>query len=460
MAFEARRAESGDGMKPTPRSGPKKKKTRQTKTKKGMGKEKEPPKKRAREGNKSESTKGEEILANQEAQVKARKVEIFPDSEQRRKIDRWLEVARWTYNQGVWATKERLIPMQISKLRAAFVNENGLALHRWLWATEVPYEIRDGAMMDLVKANKACRAKNMLRKQRGEDPVAFDFRFRCKKDRRQSVVMLKKNWNVPRSAFFANVFTPLMKSSEGSLPSSLFHDGRLVRERKGNRYRYYYILNVPLESRGENQAPSDRAVCAVDPGVRCFATIYDPHRHSVVNWGDGDMQRIYALSNQVDKLQSRWSAPGVRHRQRARLKNRASLLRSRIRSVVDETHKKLCTYLCSNYAVVLIPEFAVKHMVSRKHRKISTKTARAMCTWGHYRFRQRLCHKAREYPSCRIVVCDEPYTSMTCGACGVLNDKLGGAKVFRCPNASCRCILDRDANGARNIMLRYLSLVE
>jgi len=180
------------------------------------------------------------------------------------------------------------------------------------------------------------------------------------------------------------------------------------------------------------------------------------HSHNPCDWGDGDMKRIYSLAVQVDKLQSLWSASGVKHRRRYRLKAKAALFRSRIRSVVDETHKKLCTYLCSNYSVVLMPEFTTSKMVSRKHRKIGSHTARSMYTWAHYRFRQRLLHKVREYPSCKVVLCDEAYTSMTCGACGTLHHSLGASKQFRCP--SCGCTLDRDANGARNILLRYLSL--
>ena len=388
--------------------------------------------------------------------MKARKVEIFPDVEQRKTIDKWIDVARWTYNMGVSVTKEKAIPMQFEKLRAAFVNKSGLALHRCLWASEFPYEIRDGAMRDLTNAHKACCEKNTGRKERGEKAEAFSFRFRCKKDRKQSILMRKSVWNKRAGTTYANIFTPLMKASEEPLPATLLHDGRLVREKVGKRSRYYYIFNQLLEPVGENQAHLDEAVCAVDPGVRCFATIYDPRRCSVVNWGDGDMKRIYSLAVQVDKLQSLWSASGVKHRRRYRLKAKAALFRSRIRSVVDETHKKLCTYLCSNYSVVLMPEFTTSKMVSRKHRKIGSRTARSMYTWAHYRFRQRLLHKVREYPSCKVVLCDEAYTSMTCGACGTLHHCLGASKQFRCP--SCGCTLDRDANGARNILLRYLSL--
>jgi hypothetical protein len=67
---------------------------------------------------------------------------------------------------GVSVTKEKAIPMQLKKLRAAFVNESGLALHRCLWAaTKAPYEIRDGAIRDLTKAHKACREKKQCQEE-------------------------------------------------------------------------------------------------------------------------------------------------------------------------------------------------------------------------------------------------------------------------------------------------------
>ncbi|RHZ54909.1 hypothetical protein Glove_421g12 [Diversispora epigaea] len=37
-------------------------------------------------------------------------------------------------------------------------------------------------------------------------------------------------------------------------------------------------------------------------------------------------------------------------------------------------------------------------MIRRGQRRIRSKTARAMCTWSHYRFRKHLINKAREHP--------------------------------------------------------------
>ena len=94
-------------------------------------------------------------------------------------------------------------------------------------------------------------------------------------------------------------------------------------------------------------------------------------------------------------------------------------------------------------------------MVKKSTRNINSKTARSMMTWSHYRFKQRLISKAREYPHVNVLIVDEPYTSKTCGNCGSIDHKLGANKTFHYP--ACHITMDRDANGARNILLKFLS---
>ena len=78
-----------------------------------------------------------------------------------------------------------------------------------------------------------------------------------------------------------------------------------------------------------------------------------------------------------------------------------------------------------------------------------------MATWAHYRFRERLLNKAREYPACRVLLVSEAYTSKTCGRCGSIHWRLGGSKVFVCPQCRFKC--DRDLHAARNVLLLFLS---
>ena len=48
---------------------------------------------------------------------------------------------------------------------------------------------------------------------------------------------------------------------------------------------------------------------------------------------------------------------------------------------------------------------------------------------------------------------EEDGTSRTCGLCGTWKPDLGGNKTFRCDNAACGVVMDRDVNGARNNLL-------
>jgi putative transposase len=201
---------------------------------------------------------------------------------------------------------------------------------------------------------------------------------------------------------------------------------------------------------------------ALDPGVRAFQTLYDPQQAAIEQWGEGDQERIIRLCEHLDALESqigrtvaqrggfrRWAEKRRKHVRR---------LRQRIRDLVDDLHHQLAAHLVDNYALILLPTFFTSEMVPRSGRVISSKTARSMLTWGHYRFQQFLLHKARAVSDCQVVLVCEGYTSKCCSHCGHINRELGGDATFRCPN--CDVVLSRDANGARGILLRFLSGVD
>ncbi|EKD11106.1 putative transposase [Arthrospira platensis C1] len=91
-------------------------------------------------------------------------------------------------------------------------------------------------------------------------------------------------------------------------------------------------------------------------------------------------------------------------------------------------------------------------MVAKVKRLIRSKTAGAMLTWAHYRFKLTLRHKRGN--NLTVVDVTEEYTSKTCTHCGHVHSQLGGSKVFRCPE--CGVTLPRDWNGAFGIFLKAL----
>lgn len=145
------------------------------------------------------------------------------------------------------------------------------------------------------------------------------------------------------------------------------------------------------------------------------------------------------------------------HKKRYRLKKVIRRIRERIRNLVDDLHHKCIAWMVHNFTVILLPLFEPSRMVVKRKGKwnLSRRTKRDMLTWSHSRFRTSLLAKIREFEWCKVVLCNESYTSKTCGSCGVLHQKLGGNKGFHC--SSCGLVADRDQHASRNIWLKYLT---
>jgi len=372
-------------------------------------------------------------------EMKARKIRVYPTQQQKNKLMTWFGVVRKTYNWCVDALKNKLCKMNQKELRKRYLHNDVLKEKGLEYCLDVPYDVRDESMRDFLKAYKISKKKKKISR----------FKFRSRKDRQQSFVIWKRHWGTQRG-FFSDIFSSSMLRGECVLPDDLPFNSRFLRTRLG----HYYIC-IPCEvNASDNQAPCSQShgVISLDPGVRTFMTGYDADG-VVLEFGAKDMGRLVRLGLYMDDLQSRMSKLTSKEKYRYRKAFRRMHLK--IRNLVDDMHKKLVHFLCKNYRVVLLPEFKASSMVLKGKRTIGSRTVRSMLTWSHYRFRQRILNKEREFPWCKVVICDEAYTSKTCGRCGTLNNALGSSKTFVCNE--CESIFDRDANGARNILLRYLT---
>lgn len=363
----------------------------------------------------------------------------------------------------------------------------------YLWIFNTPAKLRDEAISDFLKNRKSSKASVKEIQKRGKQKLSSPkLKFRSLKQFQQSIPVPCQDWNlaklsnekknvsqsetrkklkpkkvkdystcseVPRASLkelcAPGCVLPISQHEmEQNMPETLIYDSRLVRTRDR---KYYLCIPRFMLPRSENQAPAANpyGIIALDPGVRTFLTGYDPSG-IVLKWGNNDMIRICKLAIHYDKIQSRCADLTREHHQRYKLRKAGRKIQEKIRNLIHEIHKKVAIYLCENYRVILLPEFNVSQMMKRFNRRISRKTVRQMVTWSHYKFRHYLLYKQTFYPWCKVIICDEAYTSKTCGNCGFIHNKLGGAKEFKCPN--CKYYGDRDIHASRNILLRYLTL--
>lgn len=299
------------------------------------------------------------------------------------------------------------------------------------WAAETPYQVR------AIAVKEACIAVQNAKRKYRQTGQLNKVSFRSRKAPSQSIFVIRDSMG--RDSVFKRHLGKMQFSEE--LPD-IRHDCRLVYEYG----KWYVIVPVDIEP---CEAKAKQGVCSVDPGVRTFLTCYC--KDGVVELGRGAWERILSVCRSMDRLKSRMSKAKARKKQNMR---RAFMrLMFRLKCLKDEMQWKCATFLAKSFGLVVIPPFSAKEMSSRAKRRIRSKTVRSMLSLGHSEFRERLRLQCEKYGS-RMIEVSEAYTSKTCPVCGEVHEKLGGSKVFRCPH--CGHVSPRDANGARNILLRAM----
>ncbi|KAE9007349.1 hypothetical protein PR003_g16664 [Phytophthora rubi] len=91
-----------------------------------------------------------------------------------------------------------------------------------------------------------------------------------------------------------------------------------------------------------------------------------------------------------------------------------------------------------------------------RKRRILSSTARGMLGLCHYSFSELLRYKMERVGG-KMITCEEEYTSKTCSGCGKLKENLGGSEVYKC--VFCGAHMDRDLNGAKNILIKNIEML-
>ena len=112
---------------------------------------------------------------------------------------------------------------------------------------------------------------------------------------------------------------------------------------------------------------------------------------------------------------------------------------------------KAINFLENHYQTVLLPSFETQKMrLSSRSRGIN----RIFDELGHSIFKRRLLERVDS--NFRVVIVNESYTSKTCSNCGYLKFDLGSDRLYQCDQ--CNISIDRDINGARNILIKHLNI--
>ena len=360
--------------------------------------------------------------------VRSRKIRIYPNSESRNLLKRYCGLARYWFNKTVEYLKQPKTIASVRKIRSIVQYQ----LEHEDWAYNSPQRVREFAIADACNAVKNAKMKA---KRTGK---FNEVNFRSKKNPKQGFCFDTQSLS-ESSLFKMKKYLVSFFASENINPK--LGGCKIVCESD----RWFVI--IPEEIKVKKPDSQRLGVVALDPGVRTFISYYSDSCFGKL--GESNFRDIYRLCYRLDKTISKRVKADSKARRR--IGKAICRIRWRIKDLISELHHKTASFLVRNFDTILLPTFETSQMVPG----LFSKVARSMLTFAHYKFKQFLKFKAKEY-SCTVIDVNEAYTSKTCSYCGKIHN-IGNKKQMIC---SCGANVDRDYNGARGIYIKNISLID
>lgn len=373
--------------------------------------------------------------------TKAEKIALRPTAEQKNILLKWLDSYTKMYNQTLLYIKQKQFDNKENKglfnwkqLRTYHLKERRDAIQEESMIknnpkTKIPIHSLDGAIQDVCSAFKSAFSN-----LKGSHIKQFRMRFLKQTKNTKVMKIERQNISKKRNIFCETALGSNIVSSKSliGIPS----DCRLHYDKKTKRF----ALLVPKKFMGTST--DKKKLISLDPGLRTFLTGLTST--DSVEIGTNLLKTLRPPLVKIEKLEK----SSLRKKLKEKAKNKRF---AKIKNLVDDLQWKSINYLTTTYKAVILGKLSTKAIVQDS--TLSSFLKNVALKMGFFQFMNRLSYKG-ESRGVKIVLTEESLTSKTCTSCGFLNDNLGKAKIFSCP--SCLYKLDRDLNGARNILIKVL----
>ena len=348
----------------------------------------------------------------------------------------------------------------LSELRTLLIPKEKNITKDIEWQKKIPYDLKQNAIR-LCLANLKSAISN-----KKSNNNSFKLGYISKKNKVNEIFKLPSNFIIFKKCTMLskynkeNKFTLSRKTREWLENNNYKLNDTITITRKINSF---YICASYDTTEIKTEKPYK--VVSIDPGDRSFATLYSPEGlmgYLGNNLVDGNT-KIRKSVNKIDKLRKHISNGGITDNQGvfhkldiSRRRNMRKGIRKcykKIKGQVNNIHNQIINFLCINFETIILGKYNTSKKVKKEGRKLDNEKTRKMLILSHYRFEEKLKRICKRIKTNLIMVSEE-YTSKTYGKCGKENKKLGKSKTFICGDGDCRYKIDRDVNGARNILIK------
>lgn len=355
-------------------------------------------------------------------------IQVYPTTIQKQQLNKHWNTIRYVYNKTLSTIINQKEKANFISLRNKLVTNNEIN-NLFDWEIKTPKEFRAHAVQDVVTAYKSS-----FENLKNSNISHFNISYKKRKNKNWSMGFCKNNFSIVDNHFklFPKTFDNkglfrIGKRNIKKVKNLVLRDSKL----HYNGKHYYFIIPVQIE----NTKTAKEGVISLDPGVRTFQTGFS-NKEIIQFKTNNELMRKY--KTKIDILQ------------RERKYKHIWRYRNKIKNHIDDIHWKTINYLTKEYSDILLPKFESQEMVKRSRNRILNRDLNHL---KHYQFQQRLRYKSI-IRGVKLYIVGEEYTSKTCTRCGTIDKYLTIEKIYNCKR--CNLIIDRDINGARNIMIKNL----
>lgn len=368
--------------------------------------------------------------------LRAVKVRIYPNKEQRVQLNKTLGAYRFVYNYMLDLKQKEYKESKkdLSRFDLTSVLTKLRKDENCLWLSEVNISVLRQSILQMLVAYK-----NFFKEHRGfpkfksrnnvQTALCPIDAISKKNTFERKTITLTKNLKDIRFKCSEEFYSRLKKYKDGL-------KGATLTKSKSNKY--YLSILIEIDDSEINLLPHTKKDVGIDLGVKDFVITSDGEFLENKNFLTKEEKLLKKLNRQLSKKKN-----GSNNKNKQRLK--IAKLHDKIANKKDYYVHEVVNKLLSNYDNVYMEDLNVKGML-RNH-----KLAKAISEVGFYKFRNLLETKAAEN-SKNVGFIDRFYpSSKTCHNCGYIkNDLTLNIRKWTCPE--CGMEHNRDVNAAINIL--------
>jgi IS605 OrfB family transposase len=402
--------------------------------------------------------------------LRTRKIEIYPNKEQKVILGKWFNNHIDVYNKTNDFIKSKIIiDDKIVKENFKYINFRNIRdkemvdyKEELVSVSSINKHLLDEAIKDNVTMYKS--ATSNMKEKNIKD---FRIRPRLKDKRRKNLIIETGLISKKKNGFCISVLGE-MKTKD----NFQFNEIKKTFTLQYDKFYNKYFLLVPIEIKKvenfidhnlnkpcpkttkdkkhlssklkhnlDNRMKKDNK-CSIDPGVREFICVYSKNEYFGI--GNKIKETFKPFYKKIDKITSLKDTKKINEK---KYKRAITKVHEKVSNKIKDLHWKASNFLCKKFNTICIGKLSTRSIVNNETSNIKEITKRELYTLSHFSFRKILKDQCEKF-NCIYKEINEYETSKRCHKCNKINN-VGSSKIYKCD--VCEISLDRDINASINI---------